>query len=93
MASTYLDLIAKMQEQGLESLKAAQGAYLQSLTAAREMVEKMPTTPQIPTLESLPTVAQITELNTKFMDEVFEHQKSYAKKLADVFAPLSKTAV
>jgi hypothetical protein len=91
MASTYLDLLAKMQEQGLDALKQTQSAYLESLTAARKMVESMPNLPPMPAIEGMPTVAQITELNTAFLDRVVEQQKTYAKQLADVFAPIVKT--
>ncbi len=93
MASTYLDLIAKMQEQGLEALKQTQGAYLESLTAARKMVEKLPAPPQLPTIEGMPTVAELTDLNTAFLDRIVEQQKVYAKQLADVFAPISSATV
>jgi hypothetical protein len=87
MAASYVEFLAQMQEQTLESLKAVQGAYLQSLTAARELVEKLPSTPQIPTVEGIPTIAELTELNTQFVDKVVAQQKAYAKKLADVFTP------
>jgi hypothetical protein len=93
MASTYLDLIAKMQEQGLEALKQTQGAYLESLSTARKMVEKMPAPPQLPTIEGMPTIAELTDLNTQFLDRIVEQQKAYAKQLADVFAPISSTTV
>ena len=94
MAATYIDLLAKMQEQGLDTLKQAQSAYIASLTSTREMVEKLPTLPtmpQLPTIEGLPTVAELTELNTQFLDRIVEQQKAYAKQLADVFAPIAKS--
>jgi hypothetical protein len=78
-----------MQEQGLEALKQTQTAYLESLTTARKMVEKLPASPQLPTIEGIPTVAELTDLNSAFLDKVVEQQKSYAKQLADVFAPLA----
>ena len=90
MATTYLDLLAKMQEQGLEALKQTQSAYLESLTAARKMVEAMPNLPAAPKLEGLPTVVELTELNAQFLDRVVEQQKAYARQLAEVFAPISK---
>jgi hypothetical protein len=89
MASTYLDLLAKMQEQGLEALKQTQNAYLESLTTARKMIEKLPAPPQLPSIEGIPTVAELTDLNSAFLDKVVEQQKSYAKQLAEVFAPLA----
>jgi hypothetical protein len=87
-------MLAKMQEQGLEALKQTQTAYLESLSAARKMVEKMPMPqmPAMPTIEGMPTVAELTDLNTAFLDKVVEQQKVYAKALADVFAPLAKSA-
>lgn len=89
MAASYLELVAQMQEQTLESLKAVQGAYLQSLTAAREIVEKLPAAPKLPTIEGIPTISELVELNTKFVDKVVAQQKAYAKELADVFTPVS----
>ena len=89
MASTYLDLLAKMQEQGLETLKQTQTAYLESLATARKMVEKLPAPPQMPAIEGMPTVAELTDLNTQFIDRLVEQQKSYAKQLAEVFAPIT----
>ncbi len=88
MASTYLDLLAKMQEQGLETLKQTQGAYLESLSTARKMVEKLPTPPQMPAIEGMPTLAELTALNSQFLDRVIEQQKAYAEKLVEVFAPI-----
>jgi hypothetical protein len=93
MASTYLDMLAKMQEQGLEALKQTQSAYLESLAAARKVVEAMPLPPMpaMPALEGVPTLAELTELNTAFIDKMVEQQKVYTKQLADVFAPIVKS--
>ena len=90
MASTYLDLLAKFQEQGLDTLKQAQSAYVESLTSTRAMVEKMPTLPKLPKIDGVPTIEELTELNTEFLDRVVAQQKAFAKQLADVFAPLAK---
>ena len=87
MPATYAEFVAQMQEQTLESLKAVQNAYLQSLTAAREIAEKLPKAPSFPAIEGIPTVAELTELNTKFVDKVVAQQKAYAKELADIFTP------
>jgi len=78
-----------MQEQGLETLKQTQAAYLESLATARKMVEKLPAPPQMPAIEGMPTVAELTDLNTQFIDRLVEQQKSYAKQLAEVFAPIT----
>ena len=95
MAASYLDLLAKMQEQGLETLKQTQSAYLESLTAARKVVEAMPTPipmPTMPAIEGVPTIAELTDLNAAFIEKVVAQQQTYAKQLADVFAPITKTA-
>lgn len=89
MPATYLDFLAQVQEQTLESLKAVQNSYLQSLTAAREMAEKLPKAPVFPAIEGVPTIAELTELNVKFVDKVVAQQKAYAKELADIFTPVS----
>ena len=75
MASTYLDLLAKFQEQGLDTLKQAQSAYVESLTSTRAMVEKLPTMPKLPTIDGIPTIEELTELNTEFLDKVVAQQK------------------
>jgi hypothetical protein len=87
MPATYAEFVAQFQEQTLESLKAVQNSYLQSLTAARELVEKLPKAPAFPAIEGVPSVAELTELNTKFLDKVVAQQKAYAKELADIFTP------
>lgn len=89
MPASYAEIIAQMQEQTLESLKAVQSSYIQSLTAARELVEKLPKVPAFPAIEGVPTVAELTELNTKFVDKIVAQQKAYAKELADIFTPAS----
>jgi hypothetical protein len=35
----------------------------------------------------VPTVAELTELNTKFLDKIVAQQKAYAKDLAEIFTP------
>ncbi len=95
MASTYLDLLAKFQEQGLDTLKQAQSAYVDTLASTRSMVEKlpaMPAMPAMPAIEGLPTVEELTELNSAFLDKVIEQQKAFAKQLAEVFAPIAKVS-
>ena len=96
MAATYLDMIVKLQDQGLDILKQTQKAHLEALTSVREFVEKLPTAPQMPAfpaLEGLPTITQLTELNNSFLSSVVEQQKSYASGLAEVFAPIKKNPI
>jgi hypothetical protein len=95
MAATYLDMIVKLQDQGLDVLKQAQKAHIEALGQVREFVEKLPTTqfPPLPAIEGLPTIAQLTELNGAFVTSVVEQQKSYAAQLAEVFAPIKKNSL
>jgi hypothetical protein len=93
VASTYLDVLAKFQEQGLDTLKKAQDASIESLTSVREMVEKLPAPPSIPSLEELPTVPQIIELNSRFLERIVQQQKAYGQQLATIFAPIKKSDV
>ena len=90
MAASYLEMITKLQDQGLDALKQAQKAHLETLGQVREFVEKLPNVPQMPVLEGVPTLAQITELSTSFVEQVVDQQKTYATELAAIFAPLSK---
>ncbi|GAC1424937.1 MAG: hypothetical protein NVSMB64_32150 [Candidatus Velthaea sp.] len=92
MAANYLEMLAKLQEQGLEVLKQAQAAHIQSLTSVREMVEKLPAPTQLPTMEGIPSIAELTELNTKFATHVLEQQKQYATQIADLFKPIEVAA-
>lgn len=92
-ATSYLELIAKLQDQGLDALKQAQKAHVEALTSMREIVEKVPVfaqVPAVPALEGVPTIAQLTELSNTFVTSVVEQQKSYASALAEVFAPIKK---
>ncbi|GAC1421199.1 MAG: hypothetical protein NVSMB5_14200 [Candidatus Velthaea sp.] len=88
MAANYLEMLAKLQEQGLEVLKQAQAAHIQTLTSVREMVEKLPAPPQLPTMEGVPSIAELTALNTQFASHVLEQQKQYATQIADLFKPV-----
>jgi hypothetical protein len=90
MAASYLEMITKLQDQGLDALKQAQKAHLETLGQVRDFVEKLPNVPQMPVLEGVPTLAQITELSTSFVEQVVDQQKTYTTQLAAIFAPLSK---
>jgi len=92
--ATYLEMLAKIQTQALDNLKAIQAVQVATLTTARELVESLPTptsVPTMPTIEGLPTVAQISELNTSFASQLLEQQKAYAAQLADLFSLKSST--
>jgi len=88
MASTYVDMIAKLQAQTLESIKTLQSIQLSTLTTVREMVTTLPTMTQAQPADGVPSIAQVTELNTKFATELLDQQKAYANQLAELFAPV-----
>lgn len=92
MAANYLEMLAKLQAQALDGLKAVQSVQVATLTTAREMAASLPTVPTIPTLEGMPSIAQIAELNTSFATQLLDQQKAYASQLAEVFSPAVKSS-
>jgi uncharacterized membrane protein len=93
MATTYLDILGKIQAQTLENLKQIQTVQVSALTTARELVSSLPSianSPATATIEGLPTFAQMTELNTLFATQLFDQQKVFASKLAELFTPATK---
>ncbi len=84
MADTYVDLISKLQQQGLNALKQAQEAHLAALSTARDIATQLATTP-IPTPDTIPSVSKLTELSSDFATQLLEQQKAYADKLATFF--------
>jgi hypothetical protein len=88
--SAYLDMLTKFQEQGLKTVSVVQDASIESLKSMREIVEKMPVVPTVPSFDDIPTVPQLVELQTRFLEKMFEQQKAYGKQLATVFTPFVK---
>jgi len=83
MAQTYVDLISKLQEQGISALKQAQQAHLAALSTARDVASDIATAP-VPTVDSLPSFSQVADLYGKFATSVIEAQKSYVAQLAEI---------
>jgi hypothetical protein len=48
--------------------------------------------PTLPTIEGLPTIAQISELQTSFATQLLDQQKAFASQLADLFSPTTAKA-
>jgi hypothetical protein len=48
--------------------------------------------PNGPTIEGLPTLAQVVELNSSFATQVLDQQKAFASQLAEVFSPAVKSS-
>ena len=83
MAQTYVDLISKLQEQGITALKQAQQAHLAALSTAREVASEIATAP-VPSVDSLPSFSTVAGLYGKFATSVLEAQKSYVAQLAEI---------
>ena len=90
MATTH-DLIAKLQAQGLETIKQAQATHVAALETIREVVSELPTSPAA-AVEALPTLNDVVELNTKFAQQILEQQNAYATQLASIFSAAQKAA-
>jgi hypothetical protein len=88
---TYLETIAKLQAQSLDALKQAQATQVATLTTIGEIVSNVPA-PSMP-LGNLPTLAELTELNTAFAKNVLEQQSAFASQLAGVFTVTQKNVV
>jgi len=91
---TYLETIAKLQAQSLDALKQAQATQVATLTTIGEIVSNVPSSfqPSMP-LGNLPTLAELTELNTAFAKNVLEQQSAFASQLAGVFTVTQKNVV
>ena len=90
---TYLETIAKLQAQSLDALKQAQATQVATLTTIGEIVSNVPSfQPSMP-LGNLPTLAELTELNTTFAKSVLEQQSAFASQLAGVFTVTQKNVV
>jgi hypothetical protein len=74
---TYLEILEKIQAQTLDNVKQIEAASLPSLMKL----------PNGPTIEGLPTLAQVVELNSSFATQVLDQQKAFASQLAEVFSP------
>ena len=83
MAQTYVELISKLQEQGLSALKQAQEAHLAALSSARDAASEFAAAP-VPSVDAIPTFAAVADLYGKFATSVIETQKSYLGQLAEM---------
>ena len=90
---TYLETIAKLQAQSLDSLKQAQATQVATLTTIGEIVSNVPSFQPSAPFGQMPTIAEITELNTAFLKNVLEQQSAFASQLAGVFTVTQKNVV
>ncbi len=92
MSNDFTQTLTKMQGEALELVKKAQDANVESLRQVREMVGQIPTTMQVPSLESLPSVTKSIELGFEFAGKFLELRKAYALQLAEIFTAAQKEA-
>src|ERR1700733_23450 len=91
--ATYLETIGKLQQQALDSLKQVQAAQLAPLTPVGELVTNVPAFQPASGIPSLPTFAELAELNTAFVRNVIEQQNAFASQLAGIFTTSQKNVV
>ena len=92
MSNDFTQTLNKMQSETLELVKKAQDANLESLRSARELASQFPTTLQVPTMESFPSVSKSIELGFAFAGQILELRKGYALQLAEIFTAAQKEA-
>jgi hypothetical protein len=80
--TSYLDTLAKIQDQGIETLKQAQTVQLAAVTSLRDAAKALPALPKV---EGFPTLAELAELNASFATKVLEQQTAFVSQLAGVF--------
>ena len=86
--TSYLDTLAKLQDQGIDALKQVQTAQLTAITSLRDAAKALPALPKV---EGFPTVAEIAEFNASFATKVLEQQAAFVSQVAGVFtAPAAK---
>ena len=91
--ATYLETLGKLQQQSLDALKQVQASQLAALTTIGELVSSAPGMRPMSGTESLPSMAEIAELNTTFVRNVIEQQNAFASQLAGVCTTTQKNVV
>ena len=92
---TYLEILEKIQAQTLDNVKQTQAAQISTLQMVREVVASLPSLmnlPNVPTIEGIPTPAQVVELNSSFATQLLDQEKAFASQLAEVFSPALKSS-
>jgi hypothetical protein len=92
---TYLEIVEKIQAQTLDNVKQTEAAQISTLHMIREVVASLPSLmnlPNVPTIEGIPTLAQVVELNSSFATQLLDQEKAFASQLAVVFSPAAKSS-
>src|SRR5450755_1776197 len=87
---TYLEILEKIQAQTLDNVKQIEAVQISTLQTVREVAASLPSL--MKTIEGLPTLAQVVELNSSFATQVLDQQKAFASQLAEVFSPAVKAS-
>ena len=88
--ATYIETLGKLQQQSLDALKQAQATQLSALTTLANLAADAPAFRPAAVIETLPTFAELADLNTAFVRNTIDQQNAYVAQLAGVFAVASK---
>jgi hypothetical protein len=91
---TYLEILEKIQAQTLDNVKQAEAAQISTLQTVREVAASLPSLmnlPNLPTIEGMPTLGQVVEMNSSFATQLLDQEKAFASQLAEVFSPVVKS--
>jgi hypothetical protein len=92
---TYLEILEKIQAQTLDNVKKAEAVQISTLQTAREVAAALPSLmnlPNLPTIEGMPTLGQVVEMNSSFATQLLDQEKAFAGQLAEVFSPVVKSS-
>jgi hypothetical protein len=79
--TTYLEVLQKIQNQTLDNIKQMQAVQIATFRTARELIAALPTA------KGMPTLSEVTELSSSFVNKVLDQQKVFVDELADVVKP------
>ena len=88
------DKIEEFQKQTIELLRAQQEAYLNAVKAWREAMAagaaQAPIWPKLPSVEMLPTPAEVAEASYAFAAKLLADQSRFMEELSRAMAPPDK---
>ena len=88
------DKTDEFQKQTLELLRAQQEAYLNAVKAWREAMAagaaQAPAWPKIPSMDMLPTPAEVAEASYSFAAKLLADQSRFMEELSRAMAPPDK---
>ena len=85
------DKTEEFQKQALDALRAQQEAYLNAVKAWRDAmaagVAQAPAWPKVPSIEMLPTPAEVAEASYSFAAKLLADQSRFMEELSRAMAP------